>query len=202
MPGVSLLRHRDDKRDAARAKTANKENEAPIGQKGGNKKAKLEITAHKIRLYLPSQVDADIEYNKELRHYEWDLRIAELEDILEAIRGALRLLAHIDQRRVQGGDGVAAATRSQKAISSCHDRVRKCHRRYNDSRAALASLAKNGGVADGWEKRYKVLNADDVQKLPKGGEIGEGRVKLSWIWYDMGSDPDDPKAIHEGKLIG
>jgi hypothetical protein len=176
IPGVSLLRKRDEQ------------------------KASQEWEVYDIPLYLPSSICRQLDVPDTLRRYEWEMRRAQASDSLETIRDTLRLRAYLDKRYRAGVEGVAANTKSQAAYRNCQRRLQQVAERYRIAYKALESLSGLLNKDNSWTHHLKPLTAQDLRPLPLGYELGEGSKSLAWIWFEVGADPSDPDALHDGSV--
>lgn len=142
-----------------------------------------------------------MQWNKRLGEYEWVLRVAQAEECLEGIQANLRLRAFLEGRQTQGTTGVASSTRSKTALQNCTNRINHFSLRYRKAQSALASLAKVLDKGHHWSLRYRTLANNDVRPLPKGYELGEGRATLSWIWLEVGVEPNNDASWRDGKCL-
>ncbi|KAJ7575193.1 hypothetical protein C8J56DRAFT_801798 [Mycena floridula] len=152
-------------------------------------------------LWLPSSIGTKARCSKELQGFEWQLRTAQANDALDAIRTCLRLKGYLFRDRRTNVEGVAAGTRSMKAISNAEVKIAKFQTRYSIAFSALQVLAPLLQKPESWRLYFRPLAVEDVRPLPADRVTGEKDTTLSWIWKMPGvADKDDP-AVHDGNNL-
>ncbi|KAK7050147.1 CxC2 domain-containing protein [Favolaschia claudopus] len=176
--------------------------------------------AESVRLFMPSDIaDTDKRVRAcalGLPDLEATLRTGEAREALEALRSGLRTRTMTNRFRLRHCTGQRMLTRGQGILRQVNLKVHKAKLRYQYARNALLKL-KGHGV---WESELRVLEDGDVRAVneraltaeeaeqrqsihdyegiaEEGGvavfgvvAAGEGRRKLSWIWYT--NTPSDP----------
>jgi hypothetical protein len=144
------------------------------------------VKAESIRLWLPSQLDAndrDLICLPGVVSSEKDFRFAQLEDSLNDLRRARRVRRGLlTFHKVQlAGEGQKTQTKSRAVMQTLQDRIAKSVRRYSAARDALLCLDPLGD----WQDLYLPLAAADNRGPGKELEevsSSDGQYSPSWIW--------------------
>ncbi|KAJ7573010.1 hypothetical protein C8J56DRAFT_1008492 [Mycena floridula] len=145
----------------------------------------LDNKSFDMGLWLPSSMGKRARCSKELQEFEWELRTAQANDALDAIRTCLRLKGYLFRDR------------RTNAIANAEAKISKFQTRYSTAFEALRSLAPLLDKPSSWQTFFRPLAAEDVRPLPADRLTGEKDVSLSWIWKMPGvTDKDDP-AVHD-----
>lgn len=157
-----------------------------------------EVKVWDIDLWLPSAMHPDAACDQHLQEYEWQIREAQAHDALHELRQYLRLETFLTKRKRDWDRGVCQNTRSQSAIRQVELKRGASAAKYRAARRALVTLAPRLSKPPGWERELKILTSDDIQPMPVGGELGEGRRRLSWIWMSPGVGLSEEEGMHDG----
>ncbi|KAF8065132.1 hypothetical protein FPV67DRAFT_1419442 [Lyophyllum atratum] len=160
--------------------------------------------AHDIPLWLPSDLKKEgIVVSEALQEYEWRLREGQANDALEEVRRILRLRSHLYTHKDRYSRGVKANTRSNVAIGTANEAVRRAANKYRKARQALVVLSQ-GRQTPVWETTIRVLRDTDIRALSEGmfGET-EGSKTTSWIWSAPGvvAVNDEDPQLNDGLRI-
>ncbi|KAF7969882.1 hypothetical protein HWV62_25675 [Athelia sp. TMB] len=169
-----------------------------------------------IALYLPSALPSRIRVKAILYDYEFRLRRAQAYEALDDLRGHLRLRTHMWTFKDRNVRGQSACTRSNNLLTRVQKNVNSTAAQYRAARAALVSLSARTGDY-GWQGSLRELADADIraftddadgetqaqkrkrEKKNKGGALGEGRKKLSWIWMIVGVAANgEDQGLQEG----
>ncbi|KAF7972344.1 hypothetical protein HWV62_18114 [Athelia sp. TMB] len=182
MPGVSVIRTRDEQATAAKSKA---------------------VEPFDIPLHLPSALSRRLRTSPKLFIYEFRLRTAQAYEALEELRRHLRLRTHIFHFKDRNVPGQRANTRSQNLVTRAQTKINASAAKYKRARASLHSISQLSDDAGLPDEALQELNHDDVrafaddtdkkaeaQKSKKERLLGEGKRKMSWIWkvYGVGAD--------------
>lgn len=159
-----------------------------------------ETTAHTQKLCLPSDLPPYLPCDPCLVHYEWRLRYAQAFEILDDLRNHLRLRTSLRSLSNRFARGVRHKTRARSVIDSAQQAIDVDTKRYQNTRAALVSLASRLPNTAGWDIHLQPLLDSDIRELQEAADgVSEGRRTLSWIWRVPGvGGPDDSDGIQEG----
>lgn len=164
-----------------------------------------EMHAHRIQLWLPSEIGRLTACSPNLQSFEWRLREAQADDSLKDLRSSLRLHSFLTKKKKDWSRGVRQNTRSATAINQAMSRVNAHAMRYRAAWNALTALAPLvPDIPEAWSNVYRELKPEDVRGLPKEGlETGEGHITLSWIWLSFGSasSPQNQAGLTDGTQI-
>lgn len=142
--------------------------------------------------------------DRALREHEWDLRYAQANDSLQALRTHLQLQVSLYHYKDRFDRGQSAMTRSMHLLDTLRTKIRATTLRYQVSRRALTVLAPLLSKGTLWEKVLLPLEAGDVRGLSVA-DMGdsEGRRKLSWIWttHGIATGIDDDERLHDCKSL-
>lgn len=153
-----------------------------------------------VALWLPSQIMRAISCPISIQESEWALRIAQATDSLEAIRTDLRLLSFMTKDKKDWSRGVRANTRAGTAISNTRQRIRNTGEVYRTARAAIHNLSPLLQKGEQWTTTFRHLTDSDLTRLPVDRlDVGEGTLKISWIWTTTQSDKNDEPVVAEGE---
>ncbi|KAK7017231.1 CxC2 domain-containing protein [Favolaschia claudopus] len=188
--------------------------------------SEVDRQAESVRLFMPSDiVDTEKRVRAcalGLPAVEASLRTGEAREALDGLRNGLRTRTMTNRFRLRHCTGQRMLTRGQGILRQVNVKIHKAKLRYQYARNALLRL-KGHGV---WENELRVLDDGDVRALnervltaeeaeqresindyggvaEEGGvelfgvvAAGEGRRKLSWIWYtNRSSDPSEPELV-------
>ncbi|KAF8074787.1 hypothetical protein FPV67DRAFT_1665550 [Lyophyllum atratum] len=166
--------------DAARLRAKEAQKAGPNG---------LPVTkAQEIKLWLPSELKKEgVVVSDELQGYEWRLQEGQANDALEDIYSP----------------GVKVNTRSNVAIETVNQSIKKTATKYRNAQQALVTLSKNRHTPV-WETVLCPLQDSDIRGLSEG-LFGDsvGNKKTSWIWSALGVvtlGEDDP-ALNDALCI-
>lgn len=159
-----------------------------------------EIKAYEVDLWLPSTIGKKRPCDPQLQECEWDIREGQAHDALHELRQYLRLETFLRKRKKDWDRGVRQNTRSQTAVRQSQVKIEASSAKYRAAHGALCHLAPLLSKPDAWTKVLKPLADDDVKGIPLAG-IGEGRVRLSWIWLTAGAGETDQVGMHDGMCV-
>ncbi|KAJ7572380.1 hypothetical protein C8J56DRAFT_1068899 [Mycena floridula] len=148
-------------------------------------------------LWLPSNIGTRVHCSSELQEFEWKLRTAQANDALDAVRTFLRLKGYLFRERKTNITGVAANTRSMKAVANAENKIQGFKKRYLIAFQALGSLALLLEKDVSWKLHFRPLADEDVRPLPADRVTGEKDISLSWIWKMPGVADTDEAAVHD-----
>lgn len=183
--------------------------------------------AENVRLWMPSDLPADSQQNgcvAKLPAMELQLRVAQCDEALDAVRSHLHAKKHLINRRNKNVTGQKRSTRSRTLIGQVGDRVTIQSQKYTRARDALFAL---GGVEE-FGARFKVLLQEHIvldgeeqqadheasRRLNRAGGggprsskkqatvvPGESTRVISWIWF-AGDIPEDRdhRGLHACKF--
>ncbi|KIJ04284.1 hypothetical protein PAXINDRAFT_94870 [Paxillus involutus ATCC 200175] len=77
--------------------------------------------------------------------------------------------------------GQGANTRARNCLKNVDAKVSASAAKYRSAYTALRILGPLLGQV-GWQSKLRNLGDDDIRSMSDGGEEGEGRRRLSWIW--------------------
>ncbi|KAJ7572679.1 hypothetical protein C8J56DRAFT_806785 [Mycena floridula] len=174
IPGANLLRAQDQESQAA-----------------------IENKSFDMGLWLPSSIGTKVHCSSELQEFEWRLRTAQANDALDGIRTCLRLKGYLFHEHKTNVQGVAANTRSMRAVTNAEKKIMGFQKRYMIAFQALQSLALLLSKDLSWKLHFRALADDDVRPLPADRVTGEKDVSLSWIWKMPGIADTDDTAVHD-----
>ena len=145
------------------------------------------VKAESIKLWLPSQVDAEDRDSicfGGVVDGEKEIRLAQLEDALNDLRRTRRIRhGLVTFHKIQlAGEGQKTQTRSRAVVQTIQDRIDKCVRRYQVARGALLCLDPDGD----WQGLYPPLTEGDNRgpgKEPEEVSGSDGQYVPSWIWH-------------------
>lgn len=177
MPGVALLRAKEDKEGGGTA-----------------------LDATSINLFLPSQIVGCADCNQILFEFEWRLRFAQAHDTLNEIRRLLVVRSRLHRSKQRFARGQAHNTRSMSVLNRLNEKINFSVKRYRDTRVLLERLARRL-LKVGWEDQLRPLADEDVRPLEEGdSHSSEGRRTLSWIWRIQGTIIKE-EATQEGNFV-
>ncbi|KAJ2927053.1 hypothetical protein H1R20_g10071, partial [Candolleomyces eurysporus] len=167
----------------------------PLRQSTGQEGKAASQNLQDIRLFLPSEIVPSVPCSEKLTRYEFKYRIAQAYIALRDLRERLIVRQHMFNSKKRYSHGTAAITRSNKKIELEGMRINELAGRYRSIREKLVTLSKI--VGDWlWETTLKVLDDQDIRgltmedrrhlatdKLGKKRKLGEGRRRLTWIWF-------------------
>ncbi|KAJ7581672.1 hypothetical protein C8J56DRAFT_1006010 [Mycena floridula] len=162
-----------------------------------NSTGAMDNKAFDMGLWLPSAIGTLGQCSSELQELEWRLRTAQANDAVDAIRTCLRLRGYLWRDRRTNVEGVAAGTRSMRAIATAEAKIAKFKSRYSLAFEALQVLAPILGKDPSWTRFLRRLMDEDIRPLPADRVTGEKDVSLSWIWKMPGVDDTDDAAVHD-----
>ncbi|KAH7906698.1 hypothetical protein BJ138DRAFT_1219360 [Hygrophoropsis aurantiaca] len=153
-----------------------------------------------MKLWLPSEIGAEITCGHDLRKIEWRLRYAQAHDALEEVRRAVRLIKYILTFKDRNSRGQKPNTRSRSTLNNMDARCAASVAKY---RAAYAALMQLNSFVDqvGWQNTLRPLNDEDIQTMGDLLVMGEGRRRLSWIWMVHGVADDSEKGLQDALRV-
>jgi hypothetical protein len=163
------------------------------------------IDAFNLQLWLPSDIQRQVDVDEHLVLCEWELRKVQADEALTSIRDALSIQYSIKQGKIAYGQGIKAATSSTHKIEESRKRAEFHAETYRKARAAMTSLLPrlpSHIITDNMLNLFPPLSATDIRPLPSAElQVGEGRkrVELSWIWKSYGSAGGDTECVNDGK---
>jgi hypothetical protein len=185
-----------------------------------------EIPVDQIELYLPSSISLrglQVQCDIRLLRIEHEMRRAQADDALQAMRDNFRLRSHVQQAKWRSHRGQHSNTRSQGMIAGLNGKINAAALKYRQARATLFILASALGE-DVPEKEFPVLEEKDIaplvddsesqyakdrrkkEKVAKRRTVNEKdsdkTVKngISWIWKRLGlAAVDGDELLQEGK---
>ena len=151
-----------------------------------NPDSSTRVKAELIKLWLPSQLDAedrDSSCSRGVINCEKELRFGQLEDALDDLRRArcIRRGLIIFHQVQLAGEGQKTQTKSRAVVQTIEERIDKCARRYRVARDALLRLDPQGE----WKDLFLPLTEADNRgpgKEPEEAKRSDGQYTLSWIW--------------------
>ncbi|EAU89886.2 hypothetical protein CC1G_07038 [Coprinopsis cinerea okayama7 len=152
-----------------------------------------------VKIPLPSSFS---EHNMPItlaraRSKELELRIAQADDILEAIRTDIGHKSFLYRSNVRLAEGKKQKTRGYAAVNAVNQSLRDSIRVYNQARWAIRRL----GADDSTIRRYRVLKPEDtraVTTIYQPNMRGERNRPLSWIWnLDVSGDSARSEYLEE-----
>jgi len=154
--------------------------------------------AEDVKLLLPSAI-GNRPCHDRLRHYEWELQLAQAHDALEELRQCLRIRSSLLTYKKDWVRGQGRNTRAQSALEWVSARQAACSACYHASWGALNALAPELGKV-GWQGGLRPLEDDDIRPLIDPYSMpGQGRRKLTWIWRMSGVDSGGDGTDEDGK---
>ncbi|KAJ7446032.1 hypothetical protein B0H11DRAFT_1930374 [Mycena galericulata] len=180
------------------------------------------------RLFMPSDIATTEKRVKAcaagLDGVEARLRHGEAGEGLGQLRQGLRTRTMTNKFKIRNWSGQRALTRGQGILRQINIKVHAAKLRYRYARQALLKLKGHGD----WEKRYRVLEDDDVRALNERSlrdeeqaqdiflgalgtaagpsatgavALGEGHRTLSWIWYESSTATEGDEKMHEALRV-
>lgn len=163
----------------------------------------VELKAHEIPLWLPSQIRSQIAVPEQYRRLEFDLRIPQASEALDDLRAGLQVRAHIFKVKDRFVRGQAANTRARSTLDGIQAKIDRYVLEYRVAYGALCILGPLLGETS-WRESYLPLQNEDIRDLSEGkANQTEGRREISWIWRTTSLDNiDKPEHGHlrEGLL--
>jgi hypothetical protein len=166
--------------------------------------ARTHVDAFDLHLWLPSDVNGQVEVDEHLGVCEWELRKVQADEALASICDALSVQYSVKQGKIAYGQGVKAATSSTSKIEESRKKAEFHTETYRTARAAMTNLLSvlPSHITDNILKLFPPLSATDIRPLPSAVlQVGEGRkrVELSWIWKSYGSAGGDQECVNDGR---
>jgi len=149
-----------------------------------------------IELWLPSRVapaSRPIVCQADLAGMEDQLRTAQCQDALNAIRHTLKLKTRMIAFKNRNVRGQREGTRSRAVIARVHERARVAAEKYRAGRAAKMILVGPGD----WEKTLQVLVDADVRGYQDANRL-EARRPRRGIMEDNYVEPEPEATTAEG----
>jgi len=129
---------------------------------------------------------------------EFQLREGQAHDALNELRQALRSRSYMLKFKDRFLRGQGANTRARNCLKNVDAKVSASAAKYRSAYTALRILGPLLGQV-GWQSKLRNLGDDDIRSMSDGGEEGEGRRRLSWIWLLCGyADGDTHDAEDAG----
>lgn len=142
----------------------------------------VEVKAHDITLWLPSQIKCAVPVSQQLCQIEYDLRVPQALEALDDLRAQLQVRAHVYKFKERFVRGQGANTRARNALNTINGRVHIAAAEYRAARQALASLAPILGRTT-WKTDFPELLPGDIRDISEGLETDTlGTKHTSWIW--------------------
>ncbi|KAJ2929111.1 hypothetical protein H1R20_g7981, partial [Candolleomyces eurysporus] len=167
----------------------------PLRQSTGQEGKAASQNLQDIRLFLPSDVVPDVPCSEKLTSYEFKYRIAQAHVTLRDLRERLIVRQHMFNSKKRYSHGTTAITRSNKKIELEGMRINELAGRYRSIREKLVVLSRVLGDWS-WGSTLKVLEDQDIRglttedrrhavadKTAKKNKLGEGKRRLTWIWF-------------------
>lgn len=142
----------------------------------------VELKAHEIPLWLPSQIRSQITVPEEFRRLEFELRIPQASEALDEVRSQLQVRAHIFKFKDRFSRGQNANKRARGVLDGIQKKIDFAVHEYRLAYEALCCLGSLLGET-AWKKEYFALKNEDIRDLSEGkARQSEGRRDVSWIW--------------------
>ncbi|KZV70919.1 hypothetical protein PENSPDRAFT_578685 [Peniophora sp. CONT] len=169
-------------------------------------------------LYLPSELDRELARTEpmlEVMFAEIKLRLAGMEDWLDALRQQLRVRGTVTQWKISYAQGQRMATRTinkqrviQENVITAREMYRLHRERYVTLISYLTEEERAAMVSPNWEETFQVLNDEDCRPLNNslllaidaveiehvkqlvasrnnGVASGASSYRIPWIWYKV-----------------
>lgn len=163
----------------------------------------VEIKAHEIPLWLPSQIRSQIAVPESYRRLEFDLRVPQASEALDELRAQLQVRAHIYKVKDRFVRGQKANTRARATLEGIQNKIDRTVMEYRVAYGALCCLGPLLCETT-WRETFLPLENCDIRDLSEGkASQSEGRRQISWIWRTLSLDQiDKPEEGHfrEGLL--
>ncbi|KAG6805269.1 hypothetical protein H0H92_016036, partial [Tricholoma furcatifolium] len=158
---------------------------------------KSTLKPYTLSLWLPSQIGSKISFPRHLAEVEWQLRIPQAYEAIDALRYNLQVRSHLFKFKDRFIRGQHANTRARNAISTVEAKIQAAADEYRAAYKALDSLSALLGHNE-WRAHLRPLEKGDIRELSEADDerTSEGRRKISWIWMALGvigenNDSDD-----------
>lgn len=157
----------------------------------------VEVKAHDVPLWLPSQIRSQIAIPESYRRLEFDLRIPQASEALDELRAQLQVRAHLFKVKDRFIRGQAANTRARGTLDGIQKKIDRHALEYRTAYGALCCLGLLLGKTS-WRETYLPLLNEDIRDLSEGkARQSEGRREISWIWRSTSLDQiDKPEEGH------
>lgn len=184
-----------------------------------------EIPVDQIELYLPSSIllrGLPVGCDTRLMRIEYELRQAQADDALQAMRDNFRLRSHVRQAKWRSHQGQHTNTRSQGMIASLNGKIDAAALKYRHARDTLFILA-SALCEEVPVKEYPILEEKDIAPLVDDSESqnvkdrrkkekaakrrtvngkDDAKKEISWIWKRLGlAAVDGDELLQEGKSV-
>ncbi|KAF8170968.1 hypothetical protein BJ912DRAFT_860833 [Pholiota molesta] len=151
----------------------------------------VELKAHELPLWLPSQIRSQIPVPHEYRRLEFDLRIPQAGEALDTLRAQLQVRAHVFKFKDRFVRGQGANTRARNTLEGIQNRINMAANEYRVAYQALCCLGALLGES-AWKNVFLPLKNDDIRDLSEGkAKQSEGKREISWIWRTIAIDQGD-----------
>lgn len=151
----------------------------------------VELKAHEIPLWLPSQIRSQIAVPEHYRRLEFNLRIPQASEALDELRAQLQVRAHLFKVKDRFVRGQAANTRARNVLDGIQKKIDRFVMEYRTAYGALCGLGPLLGETS-WKETYLPLQNEDIRDLSEGkANQSEGRREISWIWRTTSLDQID-----------
>ncbi|KJA23493.1 hypothetical protein HYPSUDRAFT_137710, partial [Hypholoma sublateritium FD-334 SS-4] len=156
----------------------------------------VELKAHEIPLWLPSQIRSQIDVPKHYRRLEFDLCIPQASEALDELRAQLQVRAHLFKVKDRFTRGQAANTRARGVLDGVQKKIDQYALEYRTVYGALCCLGSLLREEE-WRDVYLPLQNDNIRDLSEGKvNQSEGRREISWIWRTTALDQiDKPEEV-------
>lgn len=177
--------------------------------------------AEDAKLWFPSDLSADERHvgcDPRLPDMELQLRVAQCDEALDAVRACLHAKQHLILRRNKNVTGQCKSTRARTLIGRVGDRIttqQKRHTRAHDALLALGGLEEHAqkfqvlltehltldteALAPDHEASRLMNRAGGGGPRSKKKQTGESTKVLSWIW--VGGSTPQSGGLHDCKCF-
>ncbi|KAF5346367.1 hypothetical protein D9757_014172 [Collybiopsis confluens] len=161
-----------------------------------------------IPLFLPHNIfDSGKVCDVRYLDIEWRLRFAMASDELEKIRKLLLSRTVIVNYKATYGHGQRQGGRTSNALESLDSKIMACAARYRAHYHVLHRYGSSLSKEASWTNELRPLNREDLAQLTSVAidavwdNLGQGRKKVSWIWYTAGADVTSDEHVADSLRI-
>jgi hypothetical protein len=155
------------------------------------------IQPESVEIPLPSSFEDLPIPMKRARSKEIDMRTAQANDALEAVRVEIGHKSYLYRSNIRLAEGKKQKTRGYDAVKAADNTMRHMLRLYSQARWALLSLNADHAILT----RFKEVTRSDTAAITavyKPNARGESNKSLSWIWtVDVRGDTDKSTYLQE-----
>lgn len=139
-----------------------------------------------ICLYLLSDICDLVPCYPKILEIEWNLHIAEADDVLNECWHHIRIRAQLLKFKDHNLRSQGANMQAHQSVHSIEDHLSLSHAKYSHARTALVKLG-NKLRKVGWEHKFQMLRVTDLHPIDDllDGEMHSTAV-MSWIWRTHG----------------